>query len=109
MTRVHALPSEDLLEGEMVGLDVAGEPVLVLRLSDGVHAYLDRCAHQGQKLSGGTLVGTTITCPVHGWSFDARSGEGENPRGVCLRRLVAQEAGGEIRVQVAPRLRGTHE
>ncbi len=32
------------------------------------------CPHQGGPLAEGTLDGTIVTCPWHGWQFDVRSG-----------------------------------
>jgi nitrite reductase/ring-hydroxylating ferredoxin subunit len=81
----HALALDAIFEDEMVGVRVDDHPILLVRLADGVHAYDDRCAHQGHALSRGTLEGCVVRCPVHGWTYDARDGRGVNPRAACLR------------------------
>ena len=101
MTWLVAMPSEDLFEDELVGLELGGERVLVVRLAGGVHAYADRCAHQGHRVSDGALRGSTLACPVHGWTYDVRTGEGENPRGARLVPLAVKEERGDILVELA--------
>jgi nitrite reductase/ring-hydroxylating ferredoxin subunit len=43
---------------------------------DGVISAIDGiCPHQGGPLAEGTVEGTTVTCPWHGWEIDVRSGK----------------------------------
>jgi nitrite reductase/ring-hydroxylating ferredoxin subunit len=43
---------------------------------DGVISAIDGiCPHQGGPLAEGTVEGTTVTCPWHGWEIDIRSGK----------------------------------
>ncbi len=56
----------------------AGEnEVLLVRSANGIKAYRNACAHQGLPLDGAILdaAGGTLTCPWHGFQFDAESGE----------------------------------
>jgi len=39
-----------------------------------VFQYLVQCPHQGGSLSDGLVEGDIVTCPLHGWEFDLRSG-----------------------------------
>lgn len=39
------------------------------------HALDGVCPHQGGPLGRGTLAGSIVTCPWHGWQFDVRSGQ----------------------------------
>ena len=98
MTFHAAVRADALWVDEMIGVEVAGEPVLLLRLDDGVHAYADRCAHKAAKLSDGRLDRGVLTCAAHGWCFDACTGEGLNPRGVRLRPLAVKVEHGDVLV-----------
>ncbi len=98
--RVRALALDELWIGEMVPLVLDGTPVALLRLESGVFAYHDRCAHQGFRFSSGTLVNGCITCPVHGWQYDAATGCGRNPVGVSLRALPVAIVDGAIWVEL---------
>src|SRR5690606_28197706 len=86
--------------GEMASFWVGSTRVLVLRLEDEVYAYEDRCAHLGVALSRGTLSGGVVTCRVHHYQYDARSGQGLNPRTLCLRSFPTRVEGGAVLVDV---------
>lgn len=58
--------------GSYLTLNLAGQPLVLLRRSDGGFSLLhNRCAHKGAALytapSGNT--GPTLRCPYHGWSY----------------------------------------
>jgi len=74
--------------GEMMGYVVETTKVLLLNVGGDVRAYEDSCPHRGVAMSCGTLEASgTLTCRMHLWQYDARTGRGTNPRGVRLRRL----------------------
>jgi nitrite reductase/ring-hydroxylating ferredoxin subunit len=41
---------------------------------DEVLAIGNECPHQGGNLCDGWVEGDIVTCPLHGWEFDFRSG-----------------------------------
>ncbi|MCU0495692.1 MAG: NifU family protein [Chloroflexaceae bacterium] len=51
--------------------------VLLINLDNRLSAYRNECAHQGRPLHDGLFdpESGTITCPAHGFCFDAASGE----------------------------------
>lgn len=98
MSYRKALDLDELWVGEMRGVDVGGVPVLLVRLDDGVRAYVDRCAHQRVPMSEGWLEGAELVCAAHRWRFDAASGEGTNPRGVALCPLPVRVERGAVLV-----------
>jgi nitrite reductase/ring-hydroxylating ferredoxin subunit len=51
-----------------------GRMVAVANVSGTLHAIDGLCPHQGGPLGTGTLCGTTLTCPWHGWQFDVTTG-----------------------------------
>ncbi len=59
--------------GDFFTLDVAGQPVLVVRdLEGGVRALHNRCAHKGAKIvtaESGRLEGRFLRCPYHAWAY----------------------------------------
>ncbi|MEO1498332.1 MAG: Rieske 2Fe-2S domain-containing protein [Planctomycetota bacterium] len=76
---IDALPIGDLPAGATAEV-VVGEEIIALVNSGGAIYALDGvCAHQGGPLGkaavshdGGRCV---LTCPWHGWQYDAASGE----------------------------------
>lgn len=100
MAFVRALSADELWTGEMRGLVLGGQRVLLLRLDDGVRAYEDRCAHLGVPLSQGTLKGCVLTCSAHHFKYDASTGEGINPRAARLVRLPIRVVEDDIMVEI---------
>ena len=94
------LSVEELWIGEMRGVVVGVQRLLVVRLEHGVCVYRDRCPHQGYPLSEGRLEEGVITCRLHGHTFDATTGVGINPLAPCLTALPARTEQGRVHVEL---------
>jgi len=90
----------DLWSGEMMGLEVNGESVLLVNVDNHIYAYADICPHQKSRLSEGTLTDKTLRCGRHHWEFDVCSGSGMNPKSACLRMFPIRISGEDIFVDV---------
>src|ERR1700752_2021986 len=90
----------DVWSGEMMGLDVNGEQVLLINVDNYFYAYADICPHQKSRLSEGTLAGKILRCGRHHWEFDVTSGSGVNPRNACLRLFPIRVDGEDILVDM---------
>jgi len=58
--------------GDYATADVAGQPLLMVRQSDGaVAVMLNRCAHKGSPVVSGRWghVDRVLRCPYHSWSY----------------------------------------
>jgi len=53
--------------------------VVVCRAGGALYALDDNCSHADTPLSEGRLRGFSITCPMHGASFDVRDGSHSGP------------------------------
>ena len=71
---VRVPDANNLAEGEMQVLDIAGSKVSVAASGGRLFAFDDTCTHRGCSLGAGELAGTTVTCPCHGSQFDVTSG-----------------------------------
>ena len=75
-THAWACSLADLPPGSALHVELAGEPVAVVRTGDGdVYAIQDICSHADIPLSEGEIDGTTIECWLHGSRFDLRTGK----------------------------------
>ena len=54
------------------------------------------CPHQNTPLNETCLNGDKITCPMHGWSFSASSGESIDGNKHCLKQVPVQIADGKL-------------
>lgn len=70
---------DDLAEGEMIPVEVAGKRVLLAQIEGSAYAMGAICTHERTHLDQGTLVGHEVTCPLHFSCFDVRTGEPTAP------------------------------
>jgi toluene monooxygenase system ferredoxin subunit len=94
------LSEAELWIGEMRGVIVRDEPLLVVRGEHGVSVFRDRCPHQGYPLSEGKLHLGAITCRAHQHVFDAASGAGINPPRPCLTLVPSRVEDGQVVVEL---------
>jgi len=93
------MPEEDLWEGEIAAVEVAGTKVVLLNVDGEIRAYEDRCPHLASQLSEGDLDGRILTCAMHLWEFDALTGKGTNPGNSQLTVIETRVTGGNIEVR----------
>ena len=58
--------------GDYITVDIAAQPVVMVRHSDGsIRVLLNRCAHKGTKVVYGLAgnTGKTFRCPYHAWTY----------------------------------------
>lgn len=67
-------PVEQLGDGRMRRVTVQGQNLVIVRQGDEFYALADRCTHENYALSDGFLESGKIGCPMHGATFDLRSG-----------------------------------
>src|SRR5574340_1661634 len=65
----------DLDEGELLAVEVDGEPVCLAKVNGSVYAFTDNCTHIGGPLNEGELDGEVLTCPWHGAQFNVCTGK----------------------------------
>ncbi len=71
------LPTDRGLRVQLAGIEVG-----LFRAGDAVHAMENRCPHAGASLHAGAVREGIVTCPVHGWAYDVRTGfAADNPDG----------------------------
>ena len=67
--------SREVKSGAMLRRILFGEPVVIGRTAGGApFALRDVCPHRAAPLSAGRVIGETVSCPYHAWTFDARDG-----------------------------------
>ncbi|OGW76517.1 MAG: non-heme iron oxygenase ferredoxin subunit [Omnitrophica bacterium RIFCSPHIGHO2_02_FULL_49_9] len=71
---VKVAATGDLEKGQGKVVDAEGVPVALFHIDGQFHAVANECPHRGGPLGEGSLAGTQVICPWHGWQFDVVSG-----------------------------------
>lgn len=100
MTFARVASASELWDGEKRCVVVDGLLVLLVKLEGRIYAYENRCAHRGLPVGSGRLDGHVLTCPVHEWQYDVRTGHGVNPAGAKLRSLPLRIDGDDVLVDL---------
>ena len=78
VARVSEVP-----EGTGKVVSANGEEIALFHANGKFYATHNTCIHRGGPLGEGSLDGTIVTCPWHGWEYDATTG-------VCITNPDAQ-------------------
>ena len=99
------LSSSALPVGQVESLIAVERQLVVFRDDEGVAHVMDaHCPHMGAHLGGGSVHGTTLQCPYHGWRFGGRrrrvsrspTPTGASPRKACVRSYPVHEQDGLV-------------
>ena len=72
----------DVKPGETKLVEVAGEEICLVNVNGDYFAVSNVCTHAGGPIDQGDLTDNDIECPLHGSSFDVRTGEATAPPAV---------------------------
>ncbi len=74
--------AKGMRQGSAATFPVGTGQGVLFRIGDEFFAVRNRCPHQQfEKLHEGEVEGHTVTCPMHGWKFDFRTGASLNADG----------------------------
>lgn len=71
---VRVAGTADVPPGTAKVVVVQGHPVALFNVEGRFHAVSNVCLHRGGPIGEGTLDGAVVTCPLHGWEYDVRTG-----------------------------------
>ncbi|BBX70861.1 NifU family protein [Mycolicibacterium psychrotolerans] len=93
VTRAESVPVD--------GITVPADGVIVVNLGQRLSAYRNECAHEALPLDEAILDASagTLTCPWHGFCYDATSGECMSAPGVQLEQLPLRIDDGDVWVR----------
>jgi nitrite reductase (NADH) small subunit len=78
-----------------------GHPIAVFRTgANTFFALIDECPHRAGPLSEGIVAGETVTCPLHNWVIDLKTGAAAAPDDGNVRSLPVRLEEGEIYVGI---------
>jgi 3-phenylpropionate/trans-cinnamate dioxygenase ferredoxin subunit len=97
---------EQLAALSRLEVEIDGDYVAIARLNGQLHAFEDRCTHDGEALAGAELEGDATTpcgvviCPRHGARFCLKTGAALTPPAYePIRIFEVRERDGQIEVR----------
>jgi len=77
---------------------VQGFPVALFNVDGRFYAISNVCLHRGGPVGEGELDGTVVTCPMHGWEYDVRTGANTINPAARLRTYEVRVEGEDVLV-----------
>ena len=91
----------DVPEGGMLEVGIGERNIVICHTRDGWFAVDNVCTHAYAKLSEGRLRGRRLICPLHGGSFDCRTGAAiGQPAITPLMAYTVRVAGEDVEIAV---------
>ena len=87
----------ELRDGKGIARRLEDDDVAIVKLDTGIHAFVNVCPHQHTPLVdkyGGQIAGEELTCPMHGWTYNLKTGKCVNESGKLKMLDVKIEDGG---------------
>lgn len=75
MSKVKACLTSQVPPGKMYITSIMGRTILIANVDGKFYAMDGLCSHGGANLAEGVLNGFIVKCPLHGASFDLRTGK----------------------------------
>lgn len=75
---------------------VQGHPVALFNVDGTFYALSNVCLHRGGPVGEGELDGPVVTCPMHGWEYDVRTGANTINPAARLRTYEVRREGDDI-------------
>jgi NAD(P)H-dependent nitrite reductase small subunit len=78
-----------------------GRREMALFLVEGaVYAIDNECPHREGPLWDGDLDGEIVTCPIHAWQINVRTGEVPGVPNLCTRTYPVKVENGEVFIEI---------
>jgi nitrite reductase/ring-hydroxylating ferredoxin subunit/Fe-S cluster biogenesis protein NfuA len=90
---------DDVQPGRLTHFEVGDEALVATNTDGRLAVFRNACVHQGLSLDGGSLEDGVITCPWHGFTFEADTGECLSSPGARLSQLPARVEDGRLWVR----------
>ncbi len=97
---VEVAAADDLVAGAALTAAAGDVEVAVFNLDGELVAVEARCLHRGGVLAEGHVSDGVVTCPLHWWRYDLRTGERLGARDLRLACYPVRVVAGRVEVLV---------
>ncbi len=79
MAKVKIADKSEVKEGQGKLVNLNGKELALFNVKGEFFVIDNTCLHRGGPLSEGFLEENKVTCPLHGWQFDVKTGQNIMP------------------------------
>ena len=90
----------DIPPGTGKVIEAGGKMVAVFNCEGTFYATDNTCKHRGGPLGEGSLSGTTVTCPWHGWEYNVTTGECVMDASIKVQRFDVKVEGDDLLISI---------
>ncbi len=91
----------EIKQGERKIVNIDGTLIALFNLGDKYYAIENVCPHQAGPVGEGEISnGDIITCPLHEWMFNIKTGVSSDFPGISVKTFPVKVDGNEIKVVV---------
>jgi len=91
---------ESLPHGQGRTVEFKGRRFAVYNLDGQFYAIDDACPHRGGPLGAGILEKGCVFCPLHGWSFDLKTGVCQSNPEMPVNSYPVRVENGEVQILI---------
>ena len=88
--------TSEIPAGTGKALEVGGQSIAVFNCDGTFYAVENTCKHQGGPLGEGSLSGTSVTCPWHGWEYDVTTGACSMDESISVQKYSVKVEGEDV-------------
>ena len=99
-TLTKVAKTSEIPSGSGKVVEVGGKAIAVFHCDGKFYATDNACKHRGGPLGEGSLSGTTVTCPWHGWEYDVTSGACQMDASITVQTFDVKVEGDDIFVSI---------
>jgi nitrite reductase (NADH) small subunit len=89
----------EIPEGTGKTVDLEGKKIALFNVGGNFYAIANECKHRGGPLGEGTLDGSVVTCPWHGWEYDVATGVNLDDENVTVGCYTVKLEGDDILIE----------
>lgn len=97
---VKVASAADIPAGTGKVVEAGGKTLAVFNCDGTFYAVDNACKHRGGPLGEGSLSGTSVTCPWHGWEYDVTSGACAMDPSITVQTFSVKVQGDDVLVSL---------
>lgn len=98
LTKVAKISEIPVGTGKVI--EVGGKTIAVFNCEGTFYAVDNTCKHRGGPLGEGSVSGTSVTCPWHGWEYDVTTGACAMDASMIIQRFPVTVESDDVLVSI---------